>query len=123
MMNANRAIPLAEELIRAIAREYNWPELLPPERVLAKVDQSVYATYVGQYELSPNRTAAITVENGRIFLQPSGQTKEELFPESETMFFPLIQDIRIIFVKDAAGQVTELVWRQGNQEFKAKKIK
>ncbi len=28
MMNANDAIPLAEELLRAIAREYNWPDFL-----------------------------------------------------------------------------------------------
>lgn len=123
MMNANRALPLADELIRAVAKEYNWPEYLNPEVVLAKVDPSIYAAYAGQYELGPHRTATIMVENGRIFLQPGGQTKEELFPESETMFFPLIQNIRIIFVKDAAGQVTELVWRQGSQESRAKKIK
>jgi hypothetical protein len=123
MMNANRALPLADELIRAVAKEYNWPEYLDSEVVLAKVDPSIYAAYAGQYELGPNRTATIMVENGRIFLQPGGQTKEELFPESETMFFPLIQNIRIIFVKDAAGQVTDLIWRQGSQESRAKKIK
>ncbi|MEP7274190.1 MAG: serine hydrolase [Acidobacteriota bacterium] len=123
MMNANRAMPLASELIRAIAKEYNWPEYLDAEVVLAKVDPSVYAAYAGQYALGPARNSTILVENGRIFLQPAGETKEELFPESETTFFPLIQNIRITFVKDGAGQVTELVVRQGSEEMKAKKIK
>src|SRR5262249_39700427 len=45
MMNANRAMPLAQELIRAIAREYNWPDYLPPERNLAKVAPAVYQKY------------------------------------------------------------------------------
>lgn len=124
MMNANRAMPLAQELIRAVAREYNWPSYLPPERVVAKVDPSSYTAYLGEYEVAPNTTATITVENGRLFLQPSQQTKEELFPESETTFFPILQDgIRITFVKDAEGKVTELILRQGNGERKAKKIK
>jgi CubicO group peptidase (beta-lactamase class C family) len=124
MMNANRAMPLAGELMRAIAKEYAWPDYLEPERVVAKVDPSVYAACAGQYELTPTNTATVTVENGRIFLQPTGQTKEELFPESETTFFPIVQaGMRITFVKDAEGKVTELVLRQGNQERKAKKIK
>jgi CubicO group peptidase (beta-lactamase class C family) len=124
MMNANRAQPLAGELIRAVAKEYNWPEFLEPERVVAKVDPSIYAAYVGQYELNPGNIGTVTVENGRLFLQPPGQTKEELFPESETTFFLVVQGgPRVIFVKDAEGKVTEFILRVGSQERKAKKIK
>jgi CubicO group peptidase (beta-lactamase class C family) len=123
MMNANRAMPLAGELIRAVAREYNWPEYLDPERVVANVDAKTLSAYAGEYELGANRTATVTVVNGRIFLEPAGQTREELFPESEVTFFPMLPNTSITFVRDAAGQVTELVLRQGTQERKAKKIK
>ena len=66
----------------------------------------------------------ITSENGRLFGQPTGQSKEELLPESETTFTPSgVSGLRITFVKDDKGLVTELILRQGGAERRAKRIK
>jgi CubicO group peptidase (beta-lactamase class C family) len=122
MMNANRAMPLGQEVLRAIAREYGWPGLLPEERVVASVAPSIIAAYAGNYEFGRAGKATVTVEAGRLFLKPQGQSKEELFPESETTFFPTIKEgVSITFVKDADGKVTGLIFRQGGYEEKAKK--
>lgn len=74
--------------------------------------------------MGPGGVATITVENGRLFVQPPGQPKEELFPESETTFFLAVPGVPgVTFAKDAEGKVTELILRQGTQERKAKKVK
>src|SRR4030095_5111324 len=61
----NDAIPLAQELIRAIAREYNWPDYLPPERILAKVESAVYQKYAGLYEYEGFKIT-MTADDGRL---------------------------------------------------------
>jgi CubicO group peptidase (beta-lactamase class C family) len=122
MVNANRAMPLAHELIRAIAREYNWPDYLLPERVLAKVDPSVYQKYAGLYELDEGFRITIMVEDGRLWAQGQGQSKFEMLPESETKYF---SDNGILqsFELGENGSVTALVIEQGGRTMKAKKIK
>jgi CubicO group peptidase (beta-lactamase class C family) len=122
MVNANRAIPLAEELIRAIAREYNWPDYLAPERVLAKVEPAVYQKYAGLYELDDGFKITITAEDGRLWAQGQGQSKFELLPESETKYF---SDSGIVhrFELGEGGTVTAVFIEQGGQTMRAKRVK
>lgn len=122
MMNANRAMPLAQELIRAIAREYNWPDYLPPERVLAKVDSAVYQKYAGLYELDSGFKITMTAEEGRLWAQGQGQSKFELLPESETKYFS-DSGIAHRFEMDAGGAVVAVIIEQGGQTRRAKRVK
>jgi hypothetical protein len=112
MMNANDAIPLAQELLNAIAREYNWPDYLPPERVLAKVDPAVYQKYAGLYELDDGFKVTMTAAEGRLWAQGQGQSKFELLPESETKYF---SDIGIVhrFELGEGGGDLDLVLAKG----------
>lgn len=123
MTNSDRGSSLADEVLRSIAREYGWVDYLPKEKVLAQVDPKVYGSYAGQYELAPNFILTITAEEGKLMAQATGQPKLELFPESETQFFPITTAVEITFVKDEKGQVTHLILRQGGQDITAKKIK
>jgi Domain of unknown function (DUF3471) len=122
MMNRNRVMPLAQELIRAIAREYNWPDYLPPERVPAKVDPVVYQKYVGLYEFDSGFKITMTTENGRLWAQVEGQSKLELLPESETKYF---SDNGILhrFELDERGAVSAVIIEQGGRTMRAKRIK
>lgn len=123
MTNSDRGSSVADELLRSIAKEYGWVDYLPKEKILAQVDPAIYASYSGQYELAPNFILTITVEDGKLMGQASGQPKLELFPESETRFFGTSVSVELTFVKDATGQVTHLILRQGGQDTTAKKIK
>ena len=123
MTNSDKGSSVADELLRSIAKEYGWVDYLPKEKVLALVDAKIYVSYAGQYELAPNFILTITAEDGKLMGQASGQPKLELFPESETRFFALTVSVELTFVKDASGQVTHLVLRQGGQDTTAKKIK
>jgi hypothetical protein len=57
-----------------------------------------------------------------IFVIPTGKTKCELFPETETFFFMTKSNDTITFLKDAEGKITGLILKKGNQKRKAAKI-
>ncbi|HSO76194.1 MAG TPA: serine hydrolase [Blastocatellia bacterium] len=117
---ANRAGANPGAIAHGIAALYN-PELTPPERKEVAVDPKVLRDYAGQYELRPEFVLNITVEADKLWVQPTGQRKAELFPESEAEFFFKVVDAQVTFVKDAAGKVTRLVLHQGG-DHEAKKI-
>ncbi len=122
MMNANRTRPLALELIRAIAREYNWPDFQPQERVLAKVDPAIYQKYAGLYELDNGSKITMTTEEGRLWAQGPGGAKSEMLPESETKYFS-DNGIVLSFELGEGGAVAAVIIEQGGQTMRAKRGK
>jgi CubicO group peptidase (beta-lactamase class C family) len=116
MTNSDTGGALASEIIRAVAREYRWPGLGPIERTLGKADPASYKDFVGRYEIgarSPPIVLRIDIEGDRLF-GSTGQLKTELLPESPETFFSADTDVRVQFVRDAAGHVTELrIWQGG----------
>ena len=65
----------------------------------------------------------MTVEDGKLVTQATGQSKVQVFPESETKFFLKVTDAQIEFIKDEAGNVTSLKLYQGGQIVPARKVK
>jgi CubicO group peptidase (beta-lactamase class C family) len=96
-------------------------EPLPAERKAVKVDPAIYDAYVGEYELAPSFSLTITREGDQLFGQATGQSKIELFPESETRFFLKVVDAQIEFVKGGDGKVTGLVLHQGGRDVPGKR--
>lgn len=88
----------------------------PATPTAVRVDPAVYDAYVGEYELAPDFVLTVTREGDRLITQATGQRQIEIFPASETEFFPKEIDARITFVKDASGRVTQLVLRQSGRE-------
>ena len=62
-------------------------------------------TYVGSYEIVPQFVMTVTLENGKLMVQATGQPKLEMFPESATKFFLKVVDAQISFVSDKSGKV------------------
>jgi CubicO group peptidase (beta-lactamase class C family) len=124
MTNSDNGGPLANEILRSIAREYGWPDYTVKERAVIQVDPKVYEAYAGRYEF---RGGAFTIasENGRLFIQapPLGPDKIELYPESETKYFITRDDVLFTFIKDEKGEVTELLAEPPGQSIRGKKIK
>jgi CubicO group peptidase (beta-lactamase class C family) len=96
---------------------------VPVERVVVKVDPKIYDSYVGEYELAPGFVFTVTREGDHLMVQATGQGKTEIFPTSETNFFPKVVRADFTFVKDAEGRVTQLILNQGGRQQPAKKIK
>ncbi len=86
-----------------------------------EVSPAVLAQYPGTYELQPGFDLVITLEDGRLMSQATGQGKVQVFPETETKFFLKVTDAQIEFIKDSTGKVTHLMLHQGPAEIKAMK--
>lgn len=110
-----------EEAPMARTSETPPVEAPPATRTAIQLDPTLLALYVGTYELAPNFDLVLTLEEGRLYAQPTGQKKAELFPESATSFFFKVVDAHVEFQKGADGVVTGLVLRQGGREMPGKR--
>ena len=89
-----------------------------------KVPAKVLKTYVGEYQMGPDRTLTITLEDGELWGQPTGQEKRHMFAEAPTKFFLKDLDVQVVFQKDAKGTVTGMLMDQaGRPQRELKKIK
>jgi CubicO group peptidase (beta-lactamase class C family) len=95
---------------------------IPAAKTVVQVDPKIYDAYVGEYQLGPNFILAVRRESDRLLTRATGQGDIEIFPESETKFFPKVMEASLTFVKDESGKVTHLILHQ-NGEHKAMKIK
>ena len=103
---------------RAVAKEYGWPSPHPVERTLGTANPGDYAEFAGIYEIptrSPPVVLAIEADGGKLYRVVNDQ-RAELLPESPASFFATDSDLRIEFVRDPSGKVTEArVWQGGIQ--------
>ena len=133
MTNADSGGAVMAELSRRIQAAYEWDSLAQPvprgyqpppaPRPEVKVAEEILKTYVGDYRLTPEITVTITLEGGRLHVQPTGQAKLPASAESNDTFFLRDANARISFTKDASGAVTTMVLHQGGREQSAPKIR
>jgi CubicO group peptidase (beta-lactamase class C family) len=95
--------------------------VLALERKEITVSPSTLATYVGTYELTPDFSIVVTLEDGHLMTQATNQPKFPLFAESPTEFFLKVVDAQVEFFKNDAGQVTYLILHQGGRDTKGTK--
>ena len=101
-------------------------EAKPPaaERKEIKLTEKALKAYVGEYQMDAERTLTVTLENGYLYGQPTGQGKRQIFAESQTKFFLKDLPVELTFQKDAKGAVTTMIMDQeGRPQRTLKKIK
>ena len=118
MTNSYGGERLIQELRRAIAREYAWPDFLPPDRTPADVLPSAYDAYVGEYEFKPGVAWRIARDGDSLTLHANGQPPIPLFPSSETVFYSDVVEVELSFARNDKGQVTEMALKQNGDEIK-----
>ena len=77
--------------------------------------------FVGEYEIQPGFSLMVTLENGHLMTQATGQEKFEIFPESPVKFFLKVVDAQLVFQRNTDGKVDSLILYQGGAEIKAMK--
>jgi len=92
------------------------------EHKQVQVNAKIWEGYVGNYQLAPNFSIAITREGDHLFEQATSQPKLEIFPESDKDYFLKVVDAQITFVTDARGRATELILHQGGADQHAKRV-
>jgi CubicO group peptidase (beta-lactamase class C family) len=118
-----------------ILRNYEWPaQMMKKIRNIlydmkdevikeAVVGADSLLQYVGEYELAPEFSITITVEEGKLFGQATAQEKFELFAEKPGLFFLKVVEAKVEFVKDEKGKIKNLILYQNGQEVEGVKVK
>jgi len=125
MTNSDNGGQLAAEILRTIAYEYKWPDFGPhetPARKEITVSSDTLAKYAGIYAMAPNVNMTITLADGQLISQMTGQNKIPLFAESETMFFPKVVDAEIEFPRGEKGPASQLILHQNGRDMTAKRL-
>lgn len=93
-------------------------------RVPAKIDTAIYDDYVGDYEVGPHFIVYIRRDGNRLMESASDDPKPvEDLPYSSDRFFQRGVSGQDVFVRNAAGRVTAVVWEAPNGDITARKIK
>ena len=92
------------------------------ERTAIELPVEVLERYVGVYQLAPTFSIAITLDDGALFGQATGQQRLPIFPEAETDFFLRVVDAQITFDVGADGSVTGMVFHQNGQSVPGRKV-
>lgn len=95
------------EVMRGIAREYNWDEFLPPVNELISVEATELDEYQGRFQIDPDRILTVARSEGKLIAQPTGEPKFELLPIAEGTFIRRDQTVKYTFVKKPTA-VSEL---------------
>ncbi|MCX6574136.1 MAG: serine hydrolase, partial [Candidatus Aminicenantes bacterium] len=107
MTNGDQGSFLAGEILRAVAREYDWPSFKPVEKKVVAVELKALAALEGRYELRPGRFLDVKLEGGTLFAGDA-EGMVELYPESETRFFDTVEGHTLVFAKGPDGRPTHI---------------
>jgi CubicO group peptidase (beta-lactamase class C family) len=119
---ANLNGPFADQIAAQLGEVAHGEKvMLISERKEITVSPKILAQYVGNYELAPTFSIAITLEGDQLMAQATNQRKNPLFAESETMFFLKIVDAQVEFVKNNKGEVTALILHQNGRDTRGEK--
>jgi len=122
MTNSANGSYLIEEILRGISAAYEWPHFQPEEKTIYRLDTSVYAQYVGKYEVNPEYILDVAHEDYYLVVTPPGQAPTRFFAQGLSVFFSTDPYVVIRFEKDDEDRVTGLILRQRGQSTRARKI-
>jgi CubicO group peptidase (beta-lactamase class C family) len=89
-----------------------------------QVARETLASYAGEYEIAPGRSAIVKLENeGWLTIRMPGNVRFRMHAESDDRFFLKRTPWRFTFGKDASGAVSGFTMEQGGQQRQARKVK
>jgi hypothetical protein len=92
---------------------------LPKPRKIVKVDPALLKSYAGFYAITPEFGLSVTVDNGGLMVQATGQDRFPVFPESPVKFFYKVVDAEITFVPNKRKQINKLILHQDGRDLEA----
>jgi CubicO group peptidase (beta-lactamase class C family) len=94
---------------------------LASERKAITLAPDVLARYAGVYEVASGQAFIVKVDGAQLSAKPRGGNTLQLLAESETSFFIKGMNLRVEFIRDASGAVTEFVMHQGTRQDRARR--
>ncbi|MEI6518889.1 MAG: serine hydrolase [bacterium] len=119
MINSNEGYPLHDEIIRSIAKEYQWPDVFPESKTPYALTQ--LDGYLGTYLTPTGLSMVVTLNDTHLMLQLAKQPPIRIVPTSELEFTIPILNASVVFEKDNNGQIISLTLTQPGKQIKARK--
>jgi len=117
MLNSNEGNDLMFDIGRAIRREFGWPGTLPT--VKTAVEVAGLERYAGEYATEVGVELRVSVQDGALWLQATGQPPLPIYASAELRFFARAVNMALVFRRDEAGAIAGLTLEQEGQEFEA----
>ena len=86
------------------------------------LDAATLKQYVGRYQLAPGAAFAITLHDGQLSAQLTGQPAFPIYPSAKDAFYYTVVDAQIGFKRDRQGKVDALVLHQNNADQRAERL-
>jgi bla regulator protein blaR1 len=108
-----------------VAAQVSPPNAATPadgESKEVQLDPTLYDNYVGHYKFAETAVMAVSRDGKHLFTQLTGQGPVEIFPSSETEFFPKLVKAQLVFTTDAQGRATAVTLHQNGQAITAPRM-
>lgn len=113
---------LETDIERMVVDRVDRPTGLEPGLMETAIDLEIFDRYVGRYALPGASIMRVLRDGARFFSQMEGQEPIEIFPASETEFFPRVIPARIEFILDDDRRATGLVLHQSGRKIRAPRM-
>ncbi|CAN5899643.1 hypothetical protein BH24BAC1_BH24BAC1_24330 [soil metagenome] len=97
------------------------PEVKKPAKK-TKANPKLYDFYTGSYQLNPRLTLHVSREGDKLFVEPTGQGKFEIFPDGLHHFYLKVVDAQLTFTQKGKEQAPEVTLHQNGQNTPARRV-
>jgi CubicO group peptidase (beta-lactamase class C family) len=117
----------SDEIVAVISKgtsdaiEWKRTDKAIPRIEAIEVDETRRKEYLGKYGIAPEFILTVFAEEGKLYVQASGQGKVEIIPVALDEFKIMGVDAKLVFERGADGHIEHLILHQ-NGEHKARKL-
>ena len=122
LLSNSNATKMGEVNGDVLAILFGKPYKIAEKNQQLTMDSNLLKQYVGVYELSPVFKITITLKDGKIFGQATGQQPFEMFAKKDNQFFLKVVDAQVEFFKNDKEEVEKMILHQNGQDIPGKKI-
>lgn len=87
------------------------------------MNPGLFDNHVGQYAANQKILVSVSRDGDRLFIQPFGQARAELFAESNEQYFLRGADAQVTFQTDGNGFAQSVTLMQNDKIISAKRIR
>jgi hypothetical protein len=104
MTNGDGGPVLIDEVLRALAAEYGWPDYGPQQLPALTLDAKTVAGLTGRYQLriGPGLAVRIEQDGDRLMFRTTQIPEQALLPKSDTTFVMSSLGWQVAFTRDAS---------------------
>ena len=115
LTNGQGGIDLVREVRRAVANVYEWPDNLPPARLVIAPDSTILESAAGRYRVGFDDVATIERSGESLRLTMEGLPDVEMLPVGDATFVCRERVGEISFERAGDGEITRMVFHLSDE--------